>query len=377
MKILPNQAKKWYEEQVVSVLYSNLRGAISGSIINIVLVSFVLWPIYPTYSLLAWFSFGLLLNILRLYFYSRYSNHPNEYTSSFWLNIHRSLTAISGAMYGILAFFFFSSEHPLHQILVILLAGGMGAAAIGTHSVDRITYQAFLFLAVIPLTVRAFLEYTEVHLVVSAMLCVLMLIMLRAAKQSRQIMIDNIYMSQTLRYRATHDSLVDLLNREEFQREYHRVIKELSKQKSTEAKLVSIIFIDLDNFKTLNDTMGHQAGDNALITISNIIRKSIRETDIAARFGGDEFMILIVSERIDQAAAVAEKIQLKIEKFQQSFSEHKLSFGASIGIGYAEQDNADFDALLKAADQACYQAKHSGKGRICLEQLSNAEAPNL
>ena len=369
MKIIPNQAKKWYDEQVVAVLYSNLKGAILGSSINIALVSFVLWSIFPTVGLIAWFVFGQALNLLRFYLFSLYKKDASAYPNQFWLNSHRVLTAISGAMYGVLAFFFFSSEHPLHQILVILLAGGMGAAAVGTHSVDRITYQLFLFLAVVPLTVRAYLEGTEVHMVVAAMLCLLMLIMLRAAKQSRQIMIDNIYMSQTLRYRATHDSLVDLLNREEFQKEFFR-----RTQQSTEPpKLIAIIFIDLDNFKLLNDTLGHQAGDEALIEIGNIIRRSIRQSDIAARFGGDEFMILIEADSIDQASIVAEKIRHQIELFQQTFHDSKLSFGASMGIGYAEHSYGNFESLLQAADRACYKAKHSGKGRICAEPATNRE----
>ena len=207
-------------------------------------------------------------------------------------------------------------------------------------------------------------------MVVSAMLCLLMLIMLRAAKQSRQIMIDNIYMSQSLRYRATHDSLVDLLNREEFQKEFYR----LTQYNSSQPKLIAIIFIDLDNFKLLNDTLGHQAGDEALIKIGNIIRNSIRQTDIAARFGGDEFMILLEPESLEQAIAVAEKIRQQIDLFQQSFIEKNLSFGASMGIGYAEHSSGHFESLLKAADRACYKAKHSGKGRICAEQAIDAKA---
>jgi diguanylate cyclase (GGDEF)-like protein len=370
MKIIPNQAKKWYDEQVVAVLYTNLMGAILGSSINIALVSFVLWSIFPTAGLIAWLVCGQALNLLRFYLYRLYNNNITTFSNRFWLNSHRTLTAISGAMYGILAFFFFSSEHPLHQILVILLAGGMGAAAVGTHSVDRITYQLFLFLAVVPLTIRAYLEGTEVHMVVAAMLCLLMLIMLRAAEQSRQIMIDNIFMSQSLRYRATHDSLVDLLNRDEFQKEFHRLMQQIDRK----PKLIAMIFIDLDNFKLLNDTLGHQAGDEALIKIGNIIRKSIRQSDIAARFGGDEFMILIQADSLDQARAVAEKIRLKIEFFQQSFNDINLAFGASMGIGYAEHHQCRFDSLLKAADRACYKAKHSGKGRICIEQATSEEA---
>lgn len=365
MKNQQSLADQWYQEQVVKVLYSNVRGAILGSVLNIALVSFVLWSIFPTYGLLAWFTFGQLLNLLRLFVFIKYDNAPEALSIKSWLNIHRVLTIISGAMYGLLAFFFFSSEHPLHQILVILLSGGMGAAAVGTHSVDRITYQGFLFSAVIPLIIRSYLEYTEVHMIVSAMLCLLVLIMLRAANQSKKIMVDNIYMSQSLRYRATHDSLVDLLNREEFQKEFSRLISTKNKASHT----LSLIFIDLDNFKTLNDTLGHQAGDDALVKISNIIRQCIRQTDIAARFGGDEFMILIESETIEQAKAIAEKVLLQIFHYQKEFESEQIKLGASIGIGYSSSNTCSFEKLLKAADKACYKAKNNGKGQFAIEQV--------
>jgi diguanylate cyclase (GGDEF)-like protein len=373
MNMQANKAEQWYQEQVVEVLYGNVKGAILGSSINITLVSFVLWPIYPTYGLLIWFILGQVLNLFRLYISIRYESDRSLLSIKAWLNIHRVLTCISGAMYGILAFFFFSSEHPLHQILVILLAGGMGAAAVGTHSVDRITYQSFLFSAVVPLIFRSYMEGTDVHMVVSAMLCLLMLIMLRAANQSKQIMVDNIYMSQSLRYRATHDSLVDLLNREEFQKEYNRLKNSLV----SDSKTTSMIFIDLDNFKSLNDTFGHQAGDDALIKISEIIRNCIRQSDIAARFGGDEFMILLQSDSVEQATIVAEKVLLRIAHFQKTFQEEDIMFGASIGIGYSNNPACSFEALLKAADKACYKAKNDGKGRTCIEEVNNDEKLKL
>jgi diguanylate cyclase (GGDEF)-like protein len=362
-----NQAVQWYQEQVVAILYGNAKGAIFGSSINIALVTFVLWSIFPGKALLAWFIFGQVLNAFRLYIRICYDKEIKRYSTKTWLNLHRVLTCISGSMYGTLAFFFFSSEHPLHQIMVILLAGGMGAAAVGTHAVDKITYQTFLLPAVVPLIIRSYLEGTEVHIVLSAMLCLLIIIMLRSADQSKKIMVDNIYMSQSLRYRATHDSLVDLLNREEFQKEYRRLMSFPVNTPIT----TSLIFIDLDNFKSLNDTLGHQAGDRALVKISEIIRSCIRQSDIAARFGGDEFMILLQSNSVEQAKIVAEKILIRIAHFQQDFLEEDIMFGASIGIGFSTNRSCDFETLLKAADNACYQAKKEGKGRTCITEVNH------
>jgi len=358
--------EQWHKEQVVTMLYSNAVGAIIGSVSNITLVSVVLATIYPTLGLLSWFILGQALNIVRFYFYRLFLSNNTHFQTNIWLQIHRVLTFLSGCLYGALAMFFFSSEHPLYQMLVMLLSGGMGAAAVGTHSVDSTTFKLFLFSAVTPLIIRLLFEDTEVHYVLSAMLCLLLLVMLNAAKQTQKIMIDNIYMSQSLRYRATHDGLVDLLNREEFRKEFDASKASLQPSSNT---MTSIIFIDLDNFKILNDTYGHQAGDDALIEIGQIIRTSIRKSDIAARFGGDEFMILIQSTCLEDATTIAEKILKKIDNFQKTIKETNTTLGASIGIGYSKLQDISYGQLLQKADQACYKAKNSGKGQICYKEL--------
>lgn len=114
----------------------------------------------------------------------------------------------------------------------------------------------------------------------------------------------------------------------------------------------------------LNDTHGHQADDDALVKVGEIIRTTIRNSDIAARFGGDEFMVLIQSSSVDQAKHVAEKIQMKLKQFQASIKGLDSSFGASVGIGYSDQMPILFDDLLSVADKACYEAK---KKRVKIE----------
>ncbi len=364
------QREQWHKEQIVSVLYNNAIGAIVGSVANIIVVSCVLVSIYPTAGLLTWLLAGLSLNAIRGYTHHLYVKDITRFDVHTWLQLHRVLTSLSGCIYGLLSVLFFSSEQPLYQMLVILLPAGMGAAAVGTHSIDRITFQVFLLSAIVPLALRCLFEATPVHSVIAAMLGILVLIMLKSAEQTKKIMIDNIYMSQSLRYRATHDGLVDLLNRDEFEKEFDSLISTTARSSiSTDQAVTSLIFIDLDNFKTLNDTYGHQAGDSALVKVGEIIRSAIRKSDVAARFGGDEFMILIQSHSVAQANNVAEKIQAKINEFQESMKEIDTSFGASMGVGYSDNPHVTFEDLLSVADKACYQAKRSGKNKIYQVQL--------
>jgi len=367
MRAFPDQSinkEQWREEQIVAVLYRNARGAMVGSMVGIALVSYVLSSVFPFVPLLIWFVIGETLNIARWQAHRMYVDQPKRYSAHTWISIHRWFTLASGGMYGALTIFFFSSTEPLYQALVIFLVGGMAAAAVGTHGVDRITYQLFLFPSLIPLAVRSLIEFTEVHMTLAIMLVLLGAVMLRSAKQTREVMLENIDMSYSLHYRATHDGLVGLLNRDEFQNLFHREITAGNTELTT-----AMMFIDLDNFKVLNDTYGHRAGDQALIKIGEIIRSSIRRSDIAARFGGDEFMILVQAEQLEDIQTIAQKIQNRLQAFQESTNRTTAPLGASIGISYTRRHKIDFDEMLLAADKACYEAKKAGKGQVVLQAL--------
>ncbi len=357
---------QWREEQIVAVLYRNARGAMTGSMIGIALLAYVLSTVYPGFGIFIWFLVGEALNLARWLVHRRYMVSPKRYSPRTWMEIHRWFTLASGCMYGLLAVFFFSSTEPLYQALVTFLVGGMGAAAVGTHGADRITYHLFLFPSLIPLLGRAILEGTEVHTTLAIMLLLLGAVMLRSAKQTREILLENIDMSYSLHYRATHDGLVGLLNRDEFHNLFQREIAAAPKSNT----LTAMMFIDLDNFKTLNDTYGHKAGDEALVEIGDIIRHSIRRSDIAARFGGDEFMILVQSEQLEDIRKIAEKILTRLDEFQQQSDRPQAPLGASIGICYGYNGNLEFETMLQTADKACYEAKRAGKGQIVMTELS-------
>lgn len=202
------------------------------------------------------------------------------------------------------------------------------------------------------------------HNALAIMLLLLVIILLRAASQTRNVMRENIDMSYSLKYRATHDVLVPLLNRDEFKKRFEQL-----QAQPAGNQLTAMIFIDLDNFKALNDTFGHQAGDQALLEVSDVIRASIRQHDLAARFGGDEFIILIRANEIDNALVVGEKILMAISQFSEN-REHSLKkLGASLGIAYTDNANVGFEELLKHADQACYTAKRRKDGRAEVVKL--------
>jgi len=169
-------------------------------------------------------------------------------------------------------------------------------------------------------------------------------------------------------YEASHDSLTELHNRLAATRYARHVFSSLDGDNTS-----ALIFIDLDGFKAVNDTYGHDAGDELLRVISCRIKAQIRKTDIAARWGGDEFMVLLEEADANEAQHVAKKLQHEIIKpiFLEDEHMQSISVGASIGIAIADCHTRDFPTVLDYADQAMYEVKNNNKNGIRLYSHEN------
>ncbi len=165
---------------------------------------------------------------------------------------------------------------------------------------------------------------------------------------------------------ALYDQLTKLPNRTLF---YERLEFSLSQCKRS-GTMLALLFIDLDGFKAVNDTLGHDMGDSLLKEVGKRLRNSIRESDIAARMGGDEFTVILTNlQSLDEVPRIAGNI-IKALNEPVEFKGNSCNVGASIGIaGYPEHaDNAD--DLVKESDTAMYQAKNAGKNRHCFASQS-------
>ena len=174
-------------------------------------------------------------------------------------------------------------------------------------------------------------------------------------------------MSEDIHYQVSHDLLTGLINRREFEKRLERLIQSAQKNKTEHA----FCFFDLDKFKIVNDTSGHPAGDELLRQISTLTKNNIRERDTLARFGGDEFGILMESCSLDKASYVADKIRKLIEHFVFTWEGHSFSVGISLGIVVISAKTKDISEAFIQADAACYAAKDGGRNRIKIYQASS------
>lgn len=187
---------------------------------------------------------------------------------------------------------------------------------------------------------------------------------------------DKKRVEEKLQYDASHDGLTGLPNRKFFM---SRLENALVKATENARHKVSVLFIDLDRFKVVNDSLGHHVGDELLVEIAGRLRDCVRPTDAVARLGGDEFTVLVEGGYEDkEVIRIAERIQ---EKFNQPFmlSGHEIYSSASIGILHASEKHQTSEDLMRDADTAMYQAKRGGKARheVFDEQMREAAKETL
>ena len=176
-------------------------------------------------------------------------------------------------------------------------------------------------------------------------------------------------LASELSHRAAHDDLTGLINRSEFERRLAHLVSEAHNSDVQHA----LCFLDLDQFKVINDTCGHIAGDELLRQLSRQLSKRTRKNDILARLGGDEFGILMEHCDVEQAHLVADEIRKVVESFQFIWDSQMFSIGVSIGMTRIDRQTISVTEVLKQADSACFAAKRSGRNCVYLYQHDDAQ----
>lgn len=174
---------------------------------------------------------------------------------------------------------------------------------------------------------------------------------------------------QRLSWQASHDSLTGLVNRREFEQ---CLVNALNSAKN-EGINHALCYLDVDQFKIINDTCGHVAGDHLLRQVSTLFQNRLRKTDVLARLGGDEFGIIFYQCSLEQATRITEALRQQLNDFPFIWKEKVFSVSASIGLVAINADTPDLSSVLSAADAACYAAKNKGRNRINVYRPNDRE----
>ncbi|NQY93719.1 MAG: GGDEF domain-containing protein, partial [Campylobacteraceae bacterium] len=175
---------------------------------------------------------------------------------------------------------------------------------------------------------------------------------------------------QSNELKEAHDELKELSNRDPMTNLYNRrylseVSNELFLLSKRNNSALSVLMIDIDKFKYINDSYGHDIGDEVIKLLANTLTQSLRETDIVARLGGEEFVIILPETNLKGAEKKAEEIRQTVEELSYNIStSKKREFTVSIGVSEYNKTDISFDTLLKKADKALYEAKEKGRNRV-------------
>ncbi len=228
-----------------------------------------------------------------------------------------------------------------------------------THDVSRLTGRqlGIMFIATIGVPIIDALWGTLQDRVVSIIASATMslLILLRVYMQTKTIQSGR----ERLRYDAEHDSLTGLANRSLFAERTRATLENRSPDGS-----VAVLFIDLDDFKTVNDSLGHEAGDVFLTEVARRLSRCVRDNDTIARFGGDEFAVLLESGADRHDAVTVARRALEVLDEPMMLGDRTVRASASIGIATYDDATNDVESLLRNADVAMYLSKSRGKGRF-------------
>ncbi len=177
------------------------------------------------------------------------------------------------------------------------------------------------------------------------------------------------HLEHQLSWQASHDDLTGLVNRHEFENRLEQTVivaRSLSQQHA-------LCYLDLDQFKVVNDTCGHIAGDELLCQVTNLFQSQVRASDTLARLGGDEFGLLLNHCPLESAVQVANKLREQLQQFRYLWHDKTFSVGVSIGVVAIDANTESVTSVLSAADAACYAAKNKGRNRVHVYQADDQE----
>lgn len=290
-----------------------------------------------------------------------------------WIRHFRISVITTGMVLGIGAVLLFPSENVTYQVSLSFVLAGMSAGAITLLAVDRLSMLGFLVPTLVPLIARFGVEGGALSPAMGAMVALFLFFTALNATRIGRSLYENLRLRIKAEEHAFYDTLTQLPNRRLLN---DRLGQTMAASKRS-GRYGALIFLDLDNFKMLNDTHGHNAGDLLLIEVARRITCCMREADTVARFGGDEFVVMIGELDVDKAASiakagiVAEKIRIALDKpyvlkGQQDSGAQTVEHQCTSSIGVVLFINHEISAeeILKRADMAMYQAKEGGRNQI-------------
>jgi diguanylate cyclase (GGDEF)-like protein len=329
------------------------------------LLSLLLWPAADPRAVYTWMMVILATSLVRVALFAAYKlKAPSGLDLLAWEKPYFVTLMASTLAWGLGSVWIMPKDSLLHQAITMVILVGMAGGALSVYSAIRWLAIATIAIVLMPTTAWVMAHQGNPGLFLGLAIFLFCLSALRATRVLSQAMEQNFVMTYELRQAkedaermASTDSLSGLTNRRAFFEQAKSPVHYCHRN----ALPVSVIVLDLDHFKQINDTRGHVAGDTAIHHAAQLIRTSLRRSDLCCRWGGEEFVVLLPDTPLDEALHVAEKLRKAIEALPVPLPDEDIALTASFGVA---EGPGELDRLINRADAALYRAKREGRNRV-------------
>jgi diguanylate cyclase (GGDEF)-like protein len=355
--------------QLKQLLESNPKMLVVSSLIAL-LVAYIERPLFSPQLTALLLTIALVVNLIRAIIGYYFLKHPTSELKAVRKRIHvfRTGVLIASLVLGFNSYLVFETKSLEHQHFILFILTGMSAGAIIGYSIDRVSALIYQFFSLTPVLFILTTSDNNTHIAMGVAGLIYSIFASMSVFSFNKQLTEGVLFKyeadnreQEIKQIAFYDVLTSLPNRRLLQdRLQHAML--VSKRYG---KTGAVLFIDLDKFKLLNDTHGHEKGDLLLKQVAQRLKNTVRQSDTVSRYGGDEFIVMLENLNEDMNTAKEQTIRIAnniIERLKTPYQLDDIEYHSSPSIGIAmfdEHGDTD-DALLRNADTAMYQAKKSG-----------------
>ena len=368
------QDQDWFIEGQVRTdrlhqLFRQSFAAIFGSYLAALMLCWLCWDRFDHQVILIWLVALAVSTVLRLHMFMAWFRCPNaERTPDRWERRYWVTLMLSASIWGLGALAVMPTDDRLSQALVMLFTVGMSVSAVSCYSAYRYMTLGSMGLVLLPCTVWLLFQSSSMQVGVAIAVLVFSTFVVSATRKLSDALEKAFRLTRqmeranTISTRAAQtDELTGLMNRRAF---YERA-QVLYAQCRQHQQPLCALMLDMDHFKAINDTYGHQAGDQVLRQVGGVISASFRQADVYGRLGGEEFAVLLPDTSLETARAIAEQL---IKAISGLAAEPVHGITASLGVASTHSHDQDLHGLMNTADKALYRAKAQGRNQVAVAQ---------
>ncbi len=357
----------------LQLLYRLSYPAVLSSLIVAILIFLTLWGQVQNDLLIGWMICILISVTFRfILFWMFHRSKPDNLQILDWELPYAITLLFSSLIWGFGLLWIMTESDELNQVISYLFLLGMGGGAISLYSAHRVMAIGAMLIVLLPATLWLLFQWKipEVNMSIAAIL--FMGVLIRTSTVLSSTLSNNFKLAQRLaraRKKAEQLSRTDFLTGLDNRRSFFEHGQVLANYCQRNKLSLSLIMIDADHFKHINDYYGHAVGDAVLKQLANLLKNSLRKSDICGRMGGEEFAILLPDTPLSEAKALANKFRLLYASTPTTRNNRKVTNTVSIGVA---NGGYDIDQLLHCADEALYQAKAAGRNQTVIRNCEDS-----